>query len=360
MADAAENPEQESGGDDGKIVSIHGGEAPLSLSKKAEGGLTFRFGFSFDLPTIPSAMSVKTWSHQQLINGALMAAVALMALFMIYQAKFAGAPGDKAMATGELRPNVATTFNPTVEQPSLGAGSYVDKLASVIGNVSIGKGVFVAPFASIRGDEGQPIVIGDGTNVQDGVVLHGLETFADGAAVEKNLVTVDGKKYAVYIGAKVSLAHQSQVHGPAAIGDHTFVGMQALVFKAVVGKNVVIEPGAKIIGVTIEEGRYVPAGMVVTTQAAADALPKITPAYPFATLNDGVLHVNEQFADKYLELTTGKKQAPAASGGHAAKPSTSGASGGHAPAKPTEEAPGAMADGAKPGSSPAPKPASGH
>jgi carbonic anhydrase/acetyltransferase-like protein (isoleucine patch superfamily) len=358
MADAAEIPGQDGGADDGKIVSIHSGDTPLSLSKKAEGGLTLRF--AFDLPKLPPVMAVNTWSHQQLINGGLIVVVALMAAFLVYQNKFAGAPASHEMSTGELRPNVATTFNPTVEQPSVGAGSYVDKLASVIGNVSLGKGVFVAPFASIRGDEGQPIVIGDGTNVQDGVVLHALETFEDGESVEKNLVTVDGKKYAVYVGKQVSLAHQSQVHGPAAVGDHTFVGMQALVFKAVVGKNVVIEPGAKVIGVTIEEGRYVPAGMVVTTQAAADALPKITATYAFATLNDGVLHVNEQFADKYLELTTGEKLAPAASGGHAAKPSTSGASGGHAPTEPTAEAHSAMPDGAKPGSSPAPKPASGH
>ncbi|MBI5947204.1 MAG: carbonic anhydrase [Chloroflexi bacterium] len=213
-----------------------------------------------------------------------------------------------------LRPNVATDFNPSVESPVVAPGAYVDRLASVIGNVSIGANVFVAPFASIRGDEGQPIVIGANSNVQDGVVVHALETFAAGKPVEKNLVEVDGKKYAVYIGAGVSLAHQSQVHGPAAVGDHTFVGMQALVFKSVIGKNVVIEPGAKVIGVTVPEGRYIPAGSVVTKQSDADALPMITESYPFATLNDGVLHVNEAFADAYLKLATGA--APAEAAGH--------------------------------------------
>ena len=315
MADAAANLDDPIQDDDGKIVSIHrDNAAPVSVVKKAEGGLTLHF--AFDLPKIPSIKLVNTWTHQQMINGGLVLAVALMAIFLVYDQKFApaGGPDEHAAKTGQLRPNVSTTFNPTVEQPAVAVGAYVDKLASVIGNVNIGKGVFVAPFASIRGDEGQPIVIGDGSNVQDGVVLHALETFEGGEYIEKNLVTVDGKKYAVYIGKGVSLAHQSQVHGPAAVGDHTFVGMQSLVFKSVVGKNVVIEPGAKIIGVTIEEGRYVPAGMVVATQAAADALPKITPAYAFATLNDGVLHVNEQFADKYLELETGNHKAPTAPG----------------------------------------------
>ena len=42
-----------------------------------------------------------------------------------------------------------------------------------------------------------------------------------------------------------------------------------------------------------------PAGTTVTAQAAADALPKITPDYPFAKLNDDVLEVNEAFADAY-------------------------------------------------------------
>jgi carbonic anhydrase/acetyltransferase-like protein (isoleucine patch superfamily) len=153
----------------------------------------------------------------------------------------------------------------------------------------------------VRGDEGQPIVVGDGSNIQDMVVLHALQTFEKGKVVESNLVSVDGKKYALYVGKGVSLAPQSQVHGPAAIGDHTFVGMQALVFRATIGKNVVIEPGATVIGVTIADERYVPAGMVVTSQAAADALPAITSSYAYAKLNDGVLRVNAQLAEGYLK-----------------------------------------------------------
>ena len=294
-------------------------ESALSLNRKAEGGLSLQF--SFDIPKLPSFAQVGSWSHQQLINGGLIVAVVALVAWIVYQEKFAAAevavPASEEHAAAHLRPNVSTSFNPDIESPVVGAGAYIDKLASVIGNVTIGKQVFVAPFASIRGDEGQPIVIGDGSNVQDGVVLHALETLADGKTVEKNQVTVGGKKYAVYIGKEVSLAHQSQVHGPAAVGDHTFVGMQALVFKATIGKNVVIEPGAKVIGVNVPEKRYIPAGSVITTQAQADALPEITDSYPFATLNDGVLHVNEAFADAYLHLeeggeSTGGAEKPAA------------------------------------------------
>lgn len=297
------------------LVALPGADAPIGLKRKAEGGLSLHF--TFDIPKLPSMDRVSSWTHQQMINGGLIVVVALLAGWNIYQAKFA--PSDtpvaetKAEVPTNLRPNVATTFNADVNNPVIGAETYIDRLASVIGDVTIGKQVFVAPFASIRGDEGQPIVVGDGSNVQDGVVIHALETAEDGKAIDKNLVTVSGKRYAVYVGKGVSLAHQSQVHGPAAVGDHTFVGMQALVFKSVIGKNVVIEPGAKVIGVAIAEKRYVPAGSTITTQAQADALPEITPDYAFATLNDGVLHVNEQFADAYLKLEESSAAGPPAS-----------------------------------------------
>lgn len=296
--------------------------APVSITRKAEGGLSLQF--AFDIPKVPSLNKLAEWSHQQLINGALIVVVVALAAWIVYQEKFASDPSTPAAAAAQeevvtnLRPNVATSFNADIESPKVAAGAYVDRLASVIGNVNIAKGVFIAPFASIRGDEGQPIVIAEGSNVQDGVVVHALETTSEGKPVEKNLVSVGGKKYAVYVGKGVSLAHQSQVHGPAAVGDHTFVGMQVLIFRAVVGKNVVVEPGAKIIGVTIAEGRYVPAGKAITTQAEADALPAITPDYPFATLNDGVLHVNEAFAEAYLALEHGGATGEASKSG--AKP----------------------------------------
>ncbi|MFN8508056.1 MAG: hypothetical protein U0547_10895 [Dehalococcoidia bacterium] len=319
-----ETPDEQSAS---KVVPLREGDAQGMMQRKAEGG--FSFHFTFDLPKLPSVMAVQTWTHQQMINGALIAAVVLMAAFIVYREKFspvAAAGGHEEATTGLVRPNVKTGFNPTVEQPAIASGAFIDPLASVIGNVSVGARVYVAPFASIRGDEGQPIVIGEGSNVQDGVVLHALETFDGSEPVEKNLVTVDGKKFAVYVGKNVSMAHQSQVHGPAAVGDNTFVGMQALVFKAVVGKNVVIEPGAKVIGVTIPEGRYVTAGSVVTSQAAADALPKITPDYAFATLNNGVLEVNHSFADAYLGVATGEKPAASSHGSSSSSSSESSSS----------------------------------
>jgi carbonic anhydrase len=127
--------------------------------------------------------------------------------------------------------------------------------------------------------------------------VHGLETFEAGHELIENEVDVEGKKYSVYIGKRVSLAHQSQVHGPAKVGDDTFVGMQSFVFRTELGDHVVVEPGAKLIGVKVAAGRYVPALALITKQEQADALPLITEGYAYKKLNDGIVRVNVQLAD---------------------------------------------------------------
>ena len=198
---------------------------------------------------------------------------------------------------GYVGPSVKTSFMPEVEAPVIGTKTRIHPLAMVIGSVTLGDQVFVAPAASVRGDEGQHIHIGSQSNVQDGVVVQGLETFEGDHELPENEVEVDGKKYSVYIGDRVSLAHQSQVHGPAKVGSDTFVGMQALVFRTEIGDNVVIEPGAKLIGVKVASGRYVPALSIITKQSEADALPRITPDYPYRNLNAGVIRVNIQLAE---------------------------------------------------------------
>lgn len=198
-----------------------------------------------------------------------------------------------------IEKNVKTDFSAKISVPVIGEGTFVHPLAAVIGHVILGKNIMVAPSASIRGDEGQPLHVGDDSNVQDGVVIHALETEIDGRPVEKNLMEVEGKLYAVYVGKRVSLAHQVQIHGPAVVMEDTFVGMKVLVFKSWVGKNCVIEPGVILMGVKVAEGRYVPAGSVVRTQADADALPVITQDYPLKDMNKGVLHVNKALAQGY-------------------------------------------------------------
>ncbi len=186
--------------------------------------------------------------------------------------------------------NPQTSFVPNRYIPVLMSNVALHPQASVIGNVIIGRDVNIAPFASVRGDEGTPIYIGSGSNIQDGVVIHGLK---------QGRVKQDGQEYSVYVGKDVSLAHQSQVHGPAKIGDNVFVGMQAFVYKSEIGNNVVIEPAAKVIGVKVADNRYIPAGEIVKTQEQADKLPVITPEYANKDMNHEVVEVNKELAYSY-------------------------------------------------------------
>ncbi|MGA1840537.1 MAG: hypothetical protein ACMUIU_07925 [bacterium] len=162
--------------------------------------------------------------------------------------------------------------------PEIDSTTFVHPFACVIGNVILKGQIMVAPSASVRGDEGQPIYVCEGANIQDGVVLHALETEEEAEYLEKRRFNAEGawvepddpNGFAILIGKNVSLAHQSQVHGPGFIGDHTFIGMQSLIFNAKVGSHSVVEPGCTIIGVEIGDHVYVPAGSIITNQSEAD------------------------------------------------------------------------------------------
>lgn len=56
-------------------------------------------------------------------------------------------------------------------RPSIHESAFVHQTASVIGNVQIGKDVYIGPGAAIRGDWGR-IVIEDGCNVQENCTIH--------------------------------------------------------------------------------------------------------------------------------------------------------------------------------------------
>lgn len=198
-----------------------------------------------------------------------------------------------------IMPNCKTTFTEQRAYPIIHPTAYVHPLAAVIGDVTIGKRVMVAPCSSIRGDEGTPIHIGDHANVQDGVIIHALETWSHGQKISENLRTVDGKEYAVYVGNNVCLAHQALVHGPAVIRDNAFIGFQAMIFKSEIGEGCVVEFGAKVLGVNVPAGRYVPVSSVIAEQADADRLPKIDDSYPLRKLGSAVVEVNTQLADAY-------------------------------------------------------------
>jgi len=209
-----------------------------------------------------------------------------------------------------IHQNVQTDFNNQIKSPQIENDSFIHPFAIVIGDCHIGKMVLMAPTSVCRGDEGTPIYVGDYSNVQDGVILHALETTIDGQNIDNRRFSASGDSllandsrfdggYAIFVGSKVSLAHDSMVHGPAWVGNNTFVGMKSLIFNAKVGSNVAIGVSSTVTnGVVIADNKFVPPGSVIVTQAQADALPsRIGSAYE--NINKAVIHVNENLADAY-------------------------------------------------------------
>lgn len=212
-----------------------------------------------------------------------------------------------------IHQNVKTDFNSNVTLPYIDDSAFIHPFAIVIGNCYIGEKVLVAPTAVCRGDEGTPLHIGEFSNMQDGVVIHGLETTLNGNNLDDRRFSENGdllkgndsrfeSGYSVYVGDNVSLAHGVLIHGPAFVGDNTFVGMESMVFNAKVGSNVAIGVSGTITGgVSIADGKFVPPGSVVTTQEQADNLPeRIGSSYE--NINTAVIHVNKDLAKGYAKL----------------------------------------------------------
>lgn len=114
-------------------------------------------------------------------------------------------------------------------RPRIGATSYVDPAATIIGDVTIGENCFIAPGAVLRGDAGA-ITIGDGSNVQDCSVLHGVST----------------------VGKNTLLTHHVIVH-QAIIGDNVMLGMGSIIMDfaevgngCIVGAGSIVVPGTKV------------------------------------------------------------------------------------------------------------------
>jgi carbonic anhydrase len=211
-----------------------------------------------------------------------------------------------------IHPNVRTNFNQNVTFPNIEDTAFIHPFAVVIGDCYIGKMVMMSPTAVCRGDEGTPIHIGDFSNIQDGVLIHDLQTTTDIKNFDQRLFNKEGERisindsrtvqegeYSVYVGNGSSLAHDAMIHGPAWIGNNTFIGMKTIVYNAKVGNNVAVGVSSVITnGVEIPDNKFVPPGSVVTSQEQADNLPDRI-GTPFEEYNKGVVDVNSKLAEGY-------------------------------------------------------------
>jgi carbonic anhydrase/acetyltransferase-like protein (isoleucine patch superfamily) len=119
--------------------------------------------------------------------------------------------------------------------PTLGERVYVDRTASVIGDVMLDDDVSLWPGTVVRGDVNF-IRVGARTNLQDGCVVH---------------VSHDGPHaklggFAAVIGADVTIGHNAIVHA-CTIEDAVLIGMGAIVLDgAIVRKHGFVGAGALI------------------------------------------------------------------------------------------------------------------
>lgn len=117
--------------------------------------------------------------------------------------------------------------------------TFIADNATIVGNVSIGRGSTVWFGAILRGDT-EPITIGDQTNLQDGVIVHGDPGLP------------------VLVGSRVTVGHAALIHG-CTIEDEVLIGMRATILNgAVIGTGSLVAAGA-----LVTENMVVPPGSVV-------------------------------------------------------------------------------------------------
>ncbi|MDP3514671.1 MAG: gamma carbonic anhydrase family protein [Sulfuritalea sp.] len=119
-------------------------------------------------------------------------------------------------------------------QPSLGRGVWIAPNATVIGDVRLGDNASIWWNAVLRGDN-DTITIGAGSNIQDGSVLH----------VDEGVPLT--------LGANVTVGHLVMLHG-CSIGDESLIGIKSVILNnAQIGRHCII--GANSL---IPEGKVIP------------------------------------------------------------------------------------------------------
>ena len=118
-------------------------------------------------------------------------------------------------------------FQTSFQPEKIAADVFIASGAIVIGDVAIEAEASVWFNAVLRGDT-EKLVIGAGANIQDGAICH-----ADPG-------------WPLIIGAGVTVGHRAILHG-ARIGDHTLIGMGAIVMNgAQIGSHCIVGAGSLI------------------------------------------------------------------------------------------------------------------
>jgi carbonic anhydrase/acetyltransferase-like protein (isoleucine patch superfamily) len=137
--------------------------------------------------------------------------------------------------------------------PTIHESVFVADTATIIGHVTLEENSSVWFGASLRADN-EPIVLGRGSNIQEGAVLH----------------TDPG--FPLTIEANVTVGHQAMLHG-CTIKEGALIGIQAVVLNgAVIGRNCLVGAGA-----VVTEGKIFPDNTLILG-APAKAVRELTEA----------------------------------------------------------------------------------
>jgi carbonic anhydrase/acetyltransferase-like protein (isoleucine patch superfamily) len=160
--------------------------------------------------------------------------------------------------------------------PRIGANSYIDETAVVIGDVEMGENCSVWPLTVIRADINK-IRIGANTNIQDGSVLH---------VTHRGEYSPEGAE--LHIGSQVTIGHKALLHG-CRIGNQCLIGMGSIVTdNAVIEDQVIIGSGSLVPPGKILESGYLYLG---------------NPALQKRALSEAEIEYLAYVADHYVLLT---------------------------------------------------------
>lgn len=125
-------------------------------------------------------------------------------------------------------------------RPQVDEEAFVAPTAAILGAVQVAARASAWYGCVLRADT-EPIVIGEASNVQDGVVIH------------------TDRGYPATIGRRVSIGHRAVLHG-CTVKDDVLVGMGAVVLNgARIGAGSLIAAGAVVL-----EDTEIPSGSLVT------------------------------------------------------------------------------------------------
>ncbi|MCL2481788.1 MAG: gamma carbonic anhydrase family protein [Spirochaetaceae bacterium] len=152
--------------------------------------------------------------------------------------------------------------------PDINKAAFVAASADIIGEVTVGEDSTIWFNSVLRGDIA-PVVVGKGTNIQEGSVLH----------VEENTPCI--------VGDNVTIGHGAIIHGTK-IGNRSLIGMGAIILSnSEIGEDSVVGAGA-----LVTEGKIFPPRSLIVG----------APARKIREISDSDIERLKKGAEEYIKL----------------------------------------------------------